>query len=36
MNTNFKDVNEASFSLEAISEMAETMNEIFEQMKRIP
>ena len=36
MNTNFKDVNEASFTLDAIREMAETMNEIYEQMKRIP
>ena len=36
MNTNFKDVNEASFTLDAIREMAETMNEIYEQMKRTP
>ena len=36
ITTNFKDANEASISLEAISEMAETMNEIYEQMKRIP
>jgi len=34
--TNLEDANEASISLEAISEMAETMNEIYEQMKRIP
>lgn len=36
ITTNLKDPNEASISLEAISEMAETMNETYEQMKRIP
>ena len=34
--TNLEDANEASISLEAISEMAETMNEIYEQMKSFP